>query len=219
MTRLMQTLITGTVLMILPLSLAYAQTSTDAQDGSLVLNGQIDLHLSSSNVNTNLTNAAGNVTGTSAAVGNNLEVVTMNNANVTNNQFVTSVSISADQNATVTNVGGTTALQSQAICNAADVSTDPHTTAVYSSQVCDANDPSALLNATVTNAGNDVSLSSQAVGNSFSEDTNAAYMPTQNYQTNASNIASTVNAKVTNVSGNVTVNSTAIGNNAQIVQY
>jgi hypothetical protein len=202
--------------MILPLSPACAQTSTD---GSLGLNGQIDMHLSSSNVNTSITNAVGNVTGSSASVGNNLEVVTMDNANVTNNQYVTSVSISADQNANVQNVGGTTTLQSQAICNAADVSTDPHTTAVYSSQVCDANDPSALLNATVTNAGNDVSLSSQAVGNSFSEDTNAASMPTQNYQTNASNIASTVNSKVTNVSGNVTVNSSAVGNNAQIVQY
>lgn len=205
--------------MILPLNLAYAQATTDTNSGSLVLNGQIDMHLSSSNVNTSVTNAVGNVAGTSAAVGNNLEVVTMNDANVTNNQYVTSVSISADQNANVLNVGGTTTLTSQAICNAADVSTDPHTTAVYSSQNCQANDPSALLNATVTNAGNDVSLSSQAVGNSFSEDTNAAYMPTQNYQTNASNIASTVNAKVTNVSGNVTVNSAAIGNNAQIVQY
>lgn len=170
-------------------------------------------------MNTNIANIAGNVTGTSAAVGNNLQVVTMNDSNVTNNQYTTSVSISADQNATVANTGGTVDLQSQAICNAADVSTDPHTTAVYSNQNCQANDPSALLNASVTNAGNDVSLASTAVGNTFTEDTNAAYMPTQNYQTNASNIASTVNANVKNVSGNVSVNSAAIGNNAQIVQY
>jgi hypothetical protein len=218
MIRLTRILIAGTALAILPLSLACAQTSNNS-DGSIVLNGQIDLHLSSSNVNTSITNAAGNVSGTSAAVGNNLEVVTMNNANVSNNQYVSSVSISADQNATVKNTGGMVTLESQAICNAADVSTDPHTTAVASQQECQANDPSALLNATVTNAGNDVSLSSQAVGNSFSEDTNAAYMPTQNTQLNASNIASTVNSKVTNVQGNVTVNSAAIGNNAQIVQY
>ncbi len=166
-----------------------------------------------------MTNTAGNVTGTVSAVGNNLQAVTMDNANVTNNQYVSSVSISADQNANVTNVGGTTNLQSQAICNAADVSTDPHSTAVYSNQECEGKDPSALLNATVTNAGNDVQLSGQAIGNSFSEDSNAAVMPTQNHQLNASNNSATVNAKVTNVQGNVTVNATAIGNNAQIVQY
>jgi len=170
-------------------------------------------------VNTTVTNTAGNVTGSSASVGNNLEVVTMNDANVTNSQYVGQVSIAADQNATVKNANGTVSLQSQAICNAADVSTDPHTTAVTSDQECQANDPSALLNAKVINAGNDVSLASQAVGNSFSMDTNAAYMPVQNQQLNNSAIASTVNSTVKNTNGNVTVNSSAIGNNAQIVQY
>jgi len=170
-------------------------------------------------VNTTVTNVAGNVTGSSASVGNNLEVVTMNDSNVTNSQYVGQVSIAADQNATVKNADGTVTLQSQAICNAADVSTDPHTTAITSYQECQASDPSALLNANVVNAGNDTSLSSQAVGNSFSEDTNANYMPIQNTQLNNASIASTVNSTVKNVSGNVTVNSSAIGNNAQIVQY
>lgn len=202
--------------MILPLNLACAQTSSD---GSIVLNGQVDLHLSASNVNTSITNVAGNVTGTSSSAGNNLEVVTMNDSTVSNSQYVTSVSIAADQNANVQNTGGTVTLQSQALCNAADVSTDPHTTAVTSTQTCYANDPSSLLNANVLNAGNDTSLSSTSVGNSFSEDTNAAYMPTTNQQMNASSIASTVNATVKNVAGNVTVSSSSVGNNAQIVQY
>ena len=170
-------------------------------------------------MNTTVSGIAGNTTGSSASVGNNLEVVTMNDANVTNSQYVGQVSIAADQNANVKNVAGTVTLQSQAICNAADVSTDPHTTAVTSDQECQANDPSALLNAKVVNAGNDVSLASQAVGNSFSMDTNAAYMPVQNQQLNNSAIASTVNSTVKNVNGNVTVNSSSIGNNAQIVQY
>src|SRR5271163_4158954 len=160
MINLTKTLIAGTALMILPLSQTYAQGSNNNSDGSIVLNGQVDLHLSSSNVNTNITNTAGNVAGTSASVGNNLEVVTMDDASVNNNQYVSSVSISADQNANVQNAGGTVTLQSQATCNAADVSTDPHTTTVNSTQECQANDPSALLNATVTNTGNDVSLSS-----------------------------------------------------------
>lgn len=170
-------------------------------------------------MNTNVTNAAGNVSGTSASVGNNLEVVTMNDATVNNSQYVGQDSIAADQNATIKNAGGTVTLQSQAICNGADVSTDPHTTAVNSDQECQASDPSALLNAKVINAGNDVSLASQAIGNSFSMDTNAAYMPVQNQQLNNAAAASTVNSTVKNVNGNVTVNSTAIGNNAQIVQY
>jgi len=216
MTRLAKILIMGTAIAILPLSLACAQTSTD---GSIVLNGQVDLKTTFSIANTNIGNIAGNVNGSSGSTGNNLEVVTMNNANVSNSQFVGGVSISADQNATVQNTGGTVTLQSQALCNAADVSTDPHTTAVNSTQTCYANDPAALLNASVTNAGNDVSLSSQGVGNSFSMDTNAAYMPVQNAQMNMSNVASTVNSTVKNVAGNVTVSSSSVGNTAQIVQY
>jgi hypothetical protein len=216
MTRLTKILITGTALLILPLNLAYADGSTS---GSNVLNGQIDLQLSSSHLNTSVSNSPGNVANASSAVGNNVEVVTMDNTNVTNSQYVGNVSINADQNANVQNIGGTVSLSSQAACNAADVSTDPHTAAIYSNQTCNASDPSALLNANVANINNDVSLSSQAIGNSFSEDTNAQYMPVQNYQTNSASIASTVNSKVTNVNGNITINSTAVGNNAQIVQY
>lgn len=217
MTRLTKILITGTALLILPLNLAYADGSTST--GSDVLNGQIDLQGSNAHINTTVTDAVGNVAGASQSVGNNVEIVTMDNTNVTNNQSVGNVAINADQNATVQNAGGTVTLSSQAVCNSADVSTDPHVASVYSNQQCYASDPSSLLNASVSNAGNDVSLSSTAVGNTFSEDTNAAYMPIQNYQLNNSNTSATVNSTVSNISGNVTVNATAIGNNAQIVHY
>ena len=100
MTRLTKILITGTALTILPLSLAFADGSTNGT-GSDVLNGQIDFQVTSSNLNTQVSNVAGNVATTSAAVGNNLEVVTMDNTNVTNDQYVSGVSISADQNANV----------------------------------------------------------------------------------------------------------------------
>jgi hypothetical protein len=143
----------------------------------------------------------------------------MDNTVVTNKQYVSGVSISADQNATVTNVSGTVNLQSQAICNAADVSTDPHVAAVNSNQDCNANDPASLLNANVANVGSDVTLGATSIGNSFSEDTNAATMPVQNIQTNNSSVAATVNSTVYNVNGTVSVNSSAIGNNAQIVHY
>jgi len=170
-------------------------------------------------VNTGIESVAGNVTSTSSAAGNNLQVFTLNSATVNNSQYVGGVSIAADQNATVDNVGGTTTLSSQAVCNAADVSTDPKSTTVASSQVCDANDPSSYLNATVTNAGNDVSLSSQSIGNSYSEDSNAAVLTTLNNQVNNAAIAATTNAAVHSVYGNVTVSASAVGNNAQIIQY
>ena len=218
MTRLIKILITGTALTILPLSLAFADGSTNG-NGSNVLNGQIDFQVTSSNLNTNVATVTGNVSNASSAVGNNLEVVTLDNTHVTNDQYVSGVSISADQTANVNAVSGTVNLQSQAICNAADVSTDPHVAAVNSNQVCNANDPSSYLNANVSNIGNDVTLGATSVGNSFSEDTNAATMPVQNQQTNNSNIAATVNSTVYNVNGNVSVNSSAIGNNAQIIHY
>ena len=163
MTRLAKTLIAGTALLILPANLACAQQNNDVAN---ILNGQIDLKSDVSNLNTQISNVAGNVNATSTAGGNNVEVFTMNNTNVLNKQFVGSgADIVATQNADVQNAGGTVTLQSQAICNAADVSTDPHTTAVTSDQECQANDPSALLNAKVVNAGDDTTLASQAVGN------------------------------------------------------
>jgi hypothetical protein len=218
MKRLTKILITGTALMILPLNPAFADGSTSGT-GSNVLNGQIDFQVTSSNLNTNISTVNGSVANTSSAVGNNLEVVTMDNTVVTNNQYVSGVSISADQTASVNAVAGTVNLQSQAICNAADVSTDPHVAAVNSNQVCNSNDPSSLLNASVSNVGSDVTLGATSIGNNFSEDTNAATMPVQNIQTNNANIAATVNSTVYNVNGNVSVNSSAIGNNAQIVHY
>lgn len=144
----------------------------------------------------------------------------MNNTNVKNDQYVgSSADIVAIQNATVQNTGGTVSLQAQAICNGADVSTDPSYTNVNSKQECDATDPYAQLNANVLNAGNDTALAATAVGNTFSEDTNAPNSNIVTRQLNNSMEESVVNATVTNVAGNLTINSSAIGNNAQIIHY
>ena len=200
--------------MTLPLSLAYAGDST-----SQILNGQVDFHVDHSNLNLNLSDAAGNVAGQSVAGGNAVDITTMNNTTVTNNQYVSSVSISTDLNANVSNTGGTVDLSSQAVCNSAGVSTDPAYTNVYSSQECDAKDPAASLNANLGNIGNDVSLASTAVGNSFEEDTNAKSSAVQNYQINNSGEYATTNANITNVAGNVSASAAAIGNTAQIIHY
>ena len=137
-----------------------------------------------------------------------------------NNQFVGSgADIVAIQNANVQNVGGTVDLQSQAVCNGADISTDPSDVNVKSNQVCDATDPYADLNANVSNVNNSVALGSTAVGNSFSEDTNAPNTNIVTRQTNNSFEDAVVNSTVSNVNGNVSVSASAIGNNAQIIHY
>jgi hypothetical protein len=193
---------------------AQAQSS-----GSEILNGQTDFHLSISNLNVQVSDISGNVAAQSVAAGNTLDVTTMDDTNVTNEQYSSSAMIGSTLNASVKNIGGTVDLVSQAVCNSATVSTDPTITTVYSNQECQAIDPSSSLNASVANIGNDVTLASTAVGNTFEEDTNAASMPVQTYQINASSINSNVNANITNVTGNVSVTSAAIGNSAQIIHY
>ncbi len=179
----------------------------------------MDFHVAHANVDTHHPHATGNVAGQAVAGGNAVDITTMNNTEVTNNQYVTSVDISSNLNAKVHNTGGTVSLTSQAVCNTACVSMDPTSTNVYSNQECQANDPSASLNANVANIGNDVSLAATAMGNNFEEDTNAKYGAVQNYQINESSVYANANTNVTNVTGNVSVSAAAIGNNAQIVHY
>lgn len=219
MNRLTKILIASTALAILPMSLAYAGESTDAPSSSDILNGQVDFHIAQSTLNVNVDNAAGNLTAQSVTGGNAVDITTMSNTEVTNNQYVSSVNIDSDMNANAHNINGTVSLTSQAVCNTASVSMDPTSTNVYSNQECQANDPSATLNANVGNINNDVSLASTAMGNSFEEDTNAKYGAVQNYQVNESSVYSTENSNVANVNGNVSISSAAIGNNAQIVHY
>jgi hypothetical protein len=219
MTRLTKILIASTALLILPTSLAFADGSNSGPAQSNILNGQLDFHVSTSTLNTNVTGAAGNVAAVSAAGGNAVDITTMSNTNVDNNQYVTSVDIGSSMNANVHDIDGTVSLTGQAVCNSASVSMDPTSTNVSSKQECDAIDPSSSVTANVGNIGNDVSIASAAVGNSFEEDTNAKYGNVATQQLNQSNMNSTVNANVSNIAGNVTLQSTAIGNTAQIVHY
>jgi hypothetical protein len=218
MTRLIKTLIAGTALTILPLSLAYAGDST-TNTGSQILNGQVNLHTAVSTVNTELMNVQGDAAAQSVAAANVLDVTTMQDTKVTNNQYASSVNISSELNANVKNVGKDVSLVSQAVCNSANISTDPTTTDVYSNQECDAKDPSSRLNATVQNVNGNLTASTSALGNTFEEDTNAPNAPIQNYQINKSNINSSANVNAYNVNGNAVVSSSAIGNDAQIVHY
>ena len=155
----------------------------------------------------------------SVAAGNVVDITTMNDTHVTNNQYVSSVDISSDLGARVTNVGGDVAIQGQAVCNSASVSTDPIVTAINSTQVCNAVDPTSMAYVDAANINGSFSLANSAVGNSFEADSNASNMPVSTTQVNTSNVNAKTTANVSNVAGTVSVTSAAIGNNAQIVHY
>ena len=124
MTRLAKSLIAGTALAMLQLTPVFAGDSNN-QAGSQILNGQIALHTAISSLHATVDNVGQDVGIQSAAAGNMLDVTTMNDTNVTTNQYTSSVDISSDLSASVTNVGGSVGIQGQAVCNAASVSTDP----------------------------------------------------------------------------------------------
>lgn len=199
---------------------AYADGSNNSDGGlSTVLNGQVNLNSQQANLNLNASTIAGNINGGAVSGGNQIDITTMNNTDVVNNQYVSTSNIGSDVQANLSDIGGTTNLVSQSVCNDASVSMDPTSTNVYSTQECKATDPSATLKANITNTGNDVSLASTAVSNSFEEDTNAPYGNVQNYQINRSAVNASTTANVTNVNGNLSASAAAVGNTGQIIHY
>jgi hypothetical protein len=195
---------------------AFADSSSD---GSQILNGQIALHTSISTLQTVIENVGQGVGVQSVAAGNALDVTTMNDTHVKNDQYVSTIDISSDLGARITNIGGDVGVQNQAVCNSAGVSTDPTITAISSKQQCDAVDPAARAYVDAANIGGSFSLANSALGNSFEADSNAQNMPVDTLQINHSNVNATTTANVSNVAGTVSVTSAAIGNNAQIIHY
>lgn len=217
MTRTIGMIIATSVLTLLPISLACAGGSTD--DQSNILNNQINFSNSISHVNVDVGNVWGDVNAQSVAGGNSLDVTTMNDTNLTNNQYNQSGAIAADLNASVRQASGDVDLSAQAFCNQASISTDPNNVSVDTTQECHAADPSTDVNAAVQDVAGNVSVSGSSIGNSFEEDTNAPRASVSNNQLNDSNLAATVNASVWNVKGSVNVSGAAIGNSAQIIHY
>jgi len=202
--------------MTLMLSPAFADSSSD---GSQILNGQVSLHTSISTLQTVIDNVGQSVGVQSIAAGNALDVTTMNDTHVNNDQYASTIDISSDLGARVTNVGGDVAIQGQAVCNSASISTDPNITAITSKQQCDAVDPTSRAYVDASNIGGSFSLANSAVGNTFEADSNAQNMPVDTLQINHSNVNAVTTANVSNVAGTVSVTSAAIGNNAQIIHY
>jgi hypothetical protein len=197
---------------------AYADSSNDG-GVSNILNGQVNLNNQTATLNLDSKNVQGTLTGGAVAGGNAIDITTMNNTNVSNNQYVSTQNIDSDVYANVKNVGGDVGLSSQAVCNSASISMDPTSTNVDSTQECKAVDPSATMQANVTNAVGSVSLASTAVSNTFEEDTNAPYGNVNNWQINRAAVNASTTATLKNVGGDASASATAIGNTGQIIHY
>lgn len=195
-------------------------TSEQGGDGSNILNTQINLQNNWSNLNVTVDTVGGNVVGQGAAAGNLIDIMTMNNTRVTNNQTVgPGAIIGSNIHMDVNKVWGSVGIQSQALCNGASVSSDPTITAVNSNQECHAGDPYSRINANIRNVAGDAVVQGSALGNSFEADSNAPNFPITTRQLNNSANVSNVNGNVYNVGGSVGFSSSAIGNTAQIIHY
>jgi len=213
-----KTLIAATAAAMLSATFVYAGDTS--QTGSTIINGQINLQSQFSNLTGTIDGVAGDAAAQSAAAGNMIDIITMNNTHVLNSQIVGPGSaIDSNVNANISNVWGSTGVSSQALCNGASVSTDPMLTSVNSTQKCDSSDPSASIKANISNIGGNAVVQGMALGNSFEADTNAANMPIVSHQFNNSLTTSTVHANVSNIGGSTSLTSSAIGNTGQIIHY
>jgi len=196
-------------------------TWTNGTGGSQILNDQINLQNNWSTMNFRVDTVGGDAVAQGAAAGNLVDITTMNNTRVNNNQIVGpggTISSTAIGNS-VANVWGSVGIQTQALCNGASISTDPILTSVHSNQECNAADPFSRATGTITNVGGDAVVQSMAQGNSFEADSNAPNMPIMTRQTNSSAIVSGIEIGAHNIGGSVGLSSSAIGNSSQIIHY
>ena len=188
--------------------------------GSNIANNQVTLNNQWSTISGKVDSVAGDAAVQGAAAGNLIDITTMNDTRVQNNQIVgPQAAIGSDISTSISNLGGSVGLSNQVVCNGASISTDPTLTQINSNQECHATDPSALSNLHASNITGDVSMQSSALGNTFEADSNAPNMPIVQNQLNNSMVASTLNATIHNVNGSVGLQSSAIGNQGQILHY
>ncbi|HEY5337028.1 MAG TPA: hypothetical protein VIJ85_02400 [Rhizomicrobium sp.] len=218
--RLVKILTVGTALLTLTLTSAYADGSNNSDGGaSNVLNGQVNLNTQQATLNMSSNGVVGVVSGAAMAGGNAIDIATMNNTNIYNNQYVGGVNIGADAYANIANTAGEVQLQSQSVCNSAGIAMDSASTSVSNTQNCSATDTSATLHANVSNTLNDATLATTAVGNTIEEETNAPSGSISNSQTNHSSMFAGTTVRASNIDGNLSASATAIGNTGQITHY
>lgn len=208
--------------LVLAATAASAQTYGTWNDGgsSQIANTQTNNYNNLSNLNVTVQKVGGDVVGQGAAAGNLIDITTMNNTNVENDQMVShNANIGSSINMNANKVWGSVGIQNRVVCNGASISTDPALTSVRSNQECDAADPYSGITANLRNIAGDVVVQGSALGNSFEADSNASNMPIVSRQMNNAGNVSNINANVSNVGGNVGFSSSAIGNTSQIIHY
>lgn len=216
MHRIAKTLIAGTALLSLTAVPVCAQESTEFGTAEII-NGQINFGDVWSTIDTTIDTAGGDVTAVTQAVGNTVNIYTMANTFVENDQ-VQNGDVGAAVDLVATDVWGDVLIGATALCNGAMVSTDPDVTAVTSNQECGARDPSAWVDADISNVAGGVGISAAAVGNQIQVDSNARNFPIDSTQVNHSDTISTLNANVSNV-GQVDLSGSAVGNSATFIHY
>jgi hypothetical protein len=209
-------LLAATVLLTLPASAALAQSGV----GSQIMNGQVNLQTNWASLNASVDTVGGDVVAQGSAAGNLIDITTMNDTRVQNNQIVgPNATVGSNVAIDANNVWGNVGIQNQAVCNGASVSTDPVLTAVKSNQECHATDPYSGITTNVSNVAGNAVIQGSALGNSFEADSNAPNMPIMSHQLNNSGVVSNVNANLYNVGGSVGLSSSAIGNTSQVIHY
>ncbi|MEY4880268.1 MAG: hypothetical protein RJB62_1737 [Pseudomonadota bacterium] len=182
-----------------------------------IINGQLNLAPVWSTLNTTIDTVDGDAAAMAQGVGNTVNIFTMSNTYVDNNQ-VQIGNVGAEVDIEATGVGGDLLIGATALCNGASISTDPDVTAVNSNQLCGAKDPSATVNADVSDVAGGVGIAAMAVSNQIQVDSNANNFPMNSYQENRAGTYATVNATISNV-GAVDLSSTAVGNSATFIHY
>jgi hypothetical protein len=196
------------------------QQSSQQSSGSNILNNQINLQNNWSNLTASVDTVGGDLVAQGSAAGNMIDITTMNNTRVQNNQIVgPSSNIGSNVSIDANNIWGSVGIQNQVLCNGASVSTDPVLTAVKSNQECHAQDPYSSINTNINNIAGNAVLQGSAIGNSFEADSNAPNMPIMSRQLNNSGVVSNINANIFNAGGSVGLSSSAIGNTSQIIHY
>ena len=213
---LAKTLLAAAAIAAMPLAPAMA----DSAIGSQIMNGQINLQTNWSNLNGSVDTVGGDVVAQGSAAGNMVDITTMNDTRVQNSQIVgPQANIGSNVNMDANNVWGSVGVSSQALCNGAQVSTDPILTKVNSYQECNARDPYSSINTNITNVAGNAVVQGSAIANSFEADSNAPNMPIHSTQLNNSIVSSTINANAYNIGGSIGMSSSAIGNTSQIIHY
>jgi hypothetical protein len=179
-----------------------------------ILNGQLNIGTTVSSLQTHITDITGEVTVTSAAIGNSLSVDVVGDTYVGNTQQNWGY-VGSSLNATVANTKDVT-LTSAAIANTASIKVTGADSLVVDNLQTQAWDPQATLTAHVSNINGDATLTAAAISNSLAVETDAALVRIGTTQRNQGPNIASVNATVKNISGDVAVTSAAIGNSVSV---